>query len=779
MKELDAPENNVVVAAKEYCAGGLKIIQWKGEASKGPREEGWNKPENAIDNPKHIKPGIHGIGLAHLYSRTCALDIDNLDLARKYFDKIGIDLIALLSSGVRISSGRPGRAKLIYVIPDDIKAKELLSINDQVNGFELRCATKNGMTVQDVLPPTIHPSTSKPYEWKGDWTKLPVLPTKLAQHWYERLNESRSMKLNDKYNDMLTPVIQDALMCIDPDIAYGDWLAIGMALSMAGLSELWDEWSCQGSKYQPDDCEGRSLGFQHRGENLATIGTIFHHATEAGWKSANMWSAQCDWVLDNITDYGEVVERIAHLYSTCHPNKGNAEQVLAKLKSKFKLTKAALTADLNAAIKGLAGKQDNGSDTLTHSEISELWLSNLDTAIVTDGSLWTYKDAAWLQYRDSDIRTAIASKFKTQQRCTRGSDYNQIYRHVLDTNVQLSWFKDKPVGLATPGGFYAVLDDGTIRLEQNSAEQRQRFITAVNPVAGEMPLFMSLLSGMANLEDQLPLLQEFIGAVIFNIAFRYQKVMLLFGETATGKSVLMKVLQKIVGPERCSAVPPNKFGEEYWRAQLATSMLNSVAELPDAVDISSPEFKQIMGADVCTGRHPAGRVFYFNSTAAYVFSSNNLPMTSEATDAFWRRWVVTHWIHQPSKALPTFEEAIYAEELPAILAWAIEGAQRLVANGRYTETVEGERMMATWKRMYNPLEHALSCDDTPFILGDDKWISWPDFSRAMNDWCLMNDRKFPGRNKMIEMGRKKFPTQRHGNQGGNGFRGIGLVVMGY
>lgn len=781
-------DNNVVAAAKEYVTNGLRVIQWQGDKSKGPREEGWNKPENAINNPKQVKQGIHGIGLAHLYSHTMALDIDNLDLARKYFSKHNIDLMHLLATGIRISSGRPGRAKLIYYIPEDINPADLLTINDQDNGFELRCATKNGMTVQDVLPPTIHPVTGKPYEWKGpderpdQWQYIPMAPLPLLEHWYSRLKESKSLKHNDKYNDMLEPIVRDALMCIDPDISYADWLAIGMALSLNGLGELWDEWSSQGSKYSPGDCEARLLGFQHRGENLATIGTIFHHAREAGWSASAMFEAQVQWVLDNVSVYAEVIERVAHLCSASHPSKGDESQANAKIKKQFKgVTKQDVKGDLETAKKKInsTGKEDNGSLELTHAEIAHLLKAQYANAIVTDGSLWVYKDNYWALIPDSTIRCEVGDRFKTQMRCMRGSDYSQICRHVLDTDVEIAWFDNAPIGLATDSGFYAIKADGTICIEQNAPEHRQRFIAPVKPAAGTMPKFWALLSGMSNTKTQALLLQEFIGATLFGIAHKYQKAMLLYGETATGKSVLIKLMERIIGRDRCSNIAPQKFGEEYWRAQLATSMLNHVTELPDGVDISSPEFKQILGADTITGRHPGGRPFQFRCTTANVFSSNTLPTTEEANEAFWRRWVITKWVHKPAKLVIGFEDEIFDEELPAILHWAMEGVQRLIVKGAYTETEDGMQTMGIWQQRFNPVRYCVEAEDSPFIKGDDKWVSFPDFTRALSEWCRENDRKFPGRNKSIDMARQVFEVSKHGAQQAKGFKGIGLIQMGY
>jgi putative DNA primase/helicase len=63
-------------------------------------------------------------------------------------------------------------------------------------GLELRCASKDGaVTVMDVLPPSIHEETLKPYAWAGlgDWRNFPGLPEAFLALWRE-LAKPRSRK---------------------------------------------------------------------------------------------------------------------------------------------------------------------------------------------------------------------------------------------------------------------------------------------------------------------------------------------------------------------------------------------------------------------------------------------------------------------------------------------------------------------------------------------------------------------------------------------------------
>ena len=49
--------------------------------------------------------------------------------------------------------------------------------------LEFRCANRDNGSVQDVLPPSIHPDTGTPYRWRGDWRAIPTVPRPLIDLW--------------------------------------------------------------------------------------------------------------------------------------------------------------------------------------------------------------------------------------------------------------------------------------------------------------------------------------------------------------------------------------------------------------------------------------------------------------------------------------------------------------------------------------------------------------------------------------------------------------------
>lgn len=230
---------------REYAEHGWLLVPIA-PGEKGPSKPGWNRRDRCISNPLAASR-LKAAGLAHAYSGTCALDLDDVDGARTAFRERGIDLDALLTApdAVRIDSGRPNRAKLLYRLNDPLPTKQIVPVAAQ-----LRCATADGLTVQDVLPPSPHP-TGSTYAWLfpdqniGAWARLPAIPAELGAWWRELVDAPTAAPTAPS----AAPSELAALIArFDPDCGYDEWLRVGMAIhhETGGDDEgldLWDAWS--------------------------------------------------------------------------------------------------------------------------------------------------------------------------------------------------------------------------------------------------------------------------------------------------------------------------------------------------------------------------------------------------------------------------------------------------------------------------------------------------------------------------------------------------------
>ncbi|MBV6324910.1 bifunctional DNA primase/polymerase [Duganella violaceipulchra] len=177
--------------AAEYSNAGFKLCRIA-TGSKGPKTKGWQDNPITLDQVNH-----EGLGLIHALSGTCAIDLDNFESAVAWFEARDIDLLALLAAddAVQIKSGQPNRGKLVYRLPPGIAPLEIVQVKNHDGSMliEFRSASVKGC--QDVLPPTIHPTTGKPYEWAGagDFKNLPELPPALLTLWQSMLVTKAAM----------------------------------------------------------------------------------------------------------------------------------------------------------------------------------------------------------------------------------------------------------------------------------------------------------------------------------------------------------------------------------------------------------------------------------------------------------------------------------------------------------------------------------------------------------------------------------------------------------
>ena len=273
---------------------------------KGPVTARWNQRASCITDATEAHKLAGNVGLAHAYCETptCAVDIDDGKETLRYLAGKGIDLNSLLTErdAAVMWSGRPNSLKAIFTLPEGVGP--LLTKTVKVNGkiiLEFRCSTADGKTVQDVIPPSIHPSGTK-YRWlQGSLESLTELPKELLDLWQE-LIEADLNKSQDQnkpkpawYAPMpLTPrevaILKDQLKHIDPNCDYETWRNVVFAILSTGLSDAEDiarAWS-EGSPEKFDESafytlinsyiEGRA-GL----DGSITRGTIYHHARAGGW----------------------------------------------------------------------------------------------------------------------------------------------------------------------------------------------------------------------------------------------------------------------------------------------------------------------------------------------------------------------------------------------------------------------------------------------------------------------------------------------------------------
>lgn len=123
--------------------------------------------------------------------------------------------------------------------------------------------------------------------------------------------------------------------------------------------------------------------------------------------------------------------------------------------------------------------------------------------------------------------------------------------------------------------------------------------------------------------------------------------MILYGQSNTGKSVLLRFLETLVGHENISALSMHELSARFYPAQLYGRLLNSCGD-NGALPLSSIEnLKKITGGDQIMHEKKGKEPFFFVPFAKLIFSFNQLPLQlEEKSNAFYKRMRILYMNHE-------------------------------------------------------------------------------------------------------------------------------------
>lgn len=647
-----------MTTAANYVEAGFVLVPIPAH-QKGPRNKSWNLKENCIARSADVfQLAGKNIGLAHAYSGTCAIDIDDVRMATDWLHSKGVDLFGLLMdpATVQISSGRDNRAKLLYRLPEGVDPLPQKKVQVDGNGkpvvgddeanhdmVDFRCGTANGRTVQDVLPPSIHPDTGKEYQWKGDWRHLPVLPDALMTIWQELAASIVS-------GDAATPP--------------ADW--------------------------EPMDLNGLNLKpFTRR---LIADGDV--DGKYQGDRSKAMYGALKDLIRAGADD--DVICRVL-----TDPDNGISEKPLENGRGSHADAMRWVANQIGKARAEVSGEQDMAKVVLLPVELDE---DSLAMAFATlhkndlrfchtrnkwfrwDGKRWRMDETRlafhWARElcrkynRQSPTPSKTISKMRTAAEVEKGCKHDPQLAVVEDY-----WNRD-PWLLATP--------DGTVDLKTGNARGARpgdhiTLLTSVAPEAGQPDLWLRFLNQITRGEwDLQRFLCQISGYCLTGITVEHS-LFFLYGPGGNGKSVFINVLMTIMGEYATSAPMTTFTASKYDQhptdlADLAGARLVTASETEEGRAWAEARIKQMTGGDRIKARFMRQDYFEYQPQFKLVFLGNHKPVLQNVDDAARRRFNIVPLTFKPKQADTKLEDKLKPEH-GRILSWMIAGCLDWQQNG--------------------------------------------------------------------------------------------------
>jgi len=347
---------------------------------------------------------------------------------------------------------------------------------------------------------------------------------------------------------------------------------------------------------------------------------------------------------------------------------------------------------------------------------------------VKHGVIYIFNGKYWKEVEDEEVKRVLSSiskklGFYSPAVADTSEFKKKLFLQFLDSGI------DEAIVASKTNKILINLKNGTLEIDKHNIELREHnrddFLTYVlnynYDATATAPIFTKFINEVLPCEDTQSVLQEFIGYV-FSTNLKLEKVAVLYGSGANGKSVFFEVITQLMGKDNLSfkglgdiCMKGDK-GNNH-RAELESKLINYASELnPQGADIEI--FKALVSSEPISARRLYKDVFTMVNTAKLIFNANTLPKEVERTRGFFRRFLIIPFdvtITDDKKDINLHNKIIDAE-LSGVLNWAINGLKRLIQNEDFTHSEAVNKAIETYKKESNSValfmeEESLYPDD--------------------------------------------------------------------
>jgi len=222
-----------------------------------------------------------------------------------------------------------------------------------------------------------------------------------------------------------------------------------------------------------------------------------------------------------------------------------------------------------------------------------------------------------------------------------------------------------------------------------------------NPEAKCEKWIKTLCEVLEGNEEKAEILQEFFGLMLTRET-RYEKALLLIGDGANGKSVILNTIEHLIGKENCTSIPLEKFSDLHYMASLFGKLANISIETNAKSEVYDSTFKAVISGEPIQADPKFKKPFKFRPFCKLVFAMNNLPRVDDKTNAFFRRLLIVRFNREfaEEEQNKRLKEELLTE-LDGIFNFCIEGLKRLKARTIFNITKQIQAEIDEYRKENN------------------------------------------------------------------------------
>jgi P4 family phage/plasmid primase-like protien len=365
---------------------------------------------------------------------------------------------------------------------------------------------------------------------------------------------------------------------------------------------------------------------------------------------------------------------------------------------------------------------------------------------INNGILYFFNGKCWIPNAEpylEQILSKILGEYNKQHHFTN------VLHALKGLTYEAIEFSRK---IATPNG---LMDSETLEIIANTPDEMPLFAIPTEYVLNSpYPQWQEWLNQvMPNKEDQM-LLQEWSGYILLP-DYRFHKLLFNYGTGRNGKGTWERTQQAVIGKNNCSEVALEEFNgfHRFALFQLYGKLLNLCSEPTTKYTLETSLIKKMTGQDTISAeRKGSDKRVDFTNTAKITVTANKFPKVEDTTVAFKERRLFLNWekeyLDSDGSQIAWIEQNwIQGEhdERKGILCWMLEGLQRLLSQGHFTQS----KTQAETEILYQRASDSITAFKSEMMIFDKMLVTTrTDAFDAYKDYCdfygldAENEKKF-------------------------------------
>jgi putative DNA primase/helicase len=740
MTFLESPPAPDLTEARRLLNAGVKLVKLH-YYTKQPIGIEWNR-----HSATSIDDDATGYGIPLAVNGLCSIDPDHAEMARVAMKAWGFDLEELLSAGVRTSSTRPDSGgRSAFLADPEGKARWLpFRVFDgqgrSLTVLELRAQSAN---LQDVVPGVVYASKdtgelySQQYANEHRFDAAPAVPEQFMAVW--RLLSTNDDKLRE-HSRLAVEAIAAAGFKVNGDepqyrppmgggvqLAFpakgvrtefnkahtvdsiltrhgytyherkGRWAHPGATGAPAirpipGKEGLWQSDHGGDPLHGTFDAWAAHVQLDHAGDVEAARAAWIWQGTDSGTKEVSSPpTAPLETMLKEIDraewESDEQIRLAKNLLRLVENlPKPNQLQWHKRIVDKTPWTMQHLRECLKEFRAEWYG------DEFDQLQLAGRIIGNIGSEnILADGvGVWSWQShGVWRLVEERALKQLVQRQLSSivdQVNANTVNSVADLIKNEIYTGEHV-WNRGNKEAVNCLNGELELSDDGwTLK-----PHCRENYSTVQVPVTytpgAQCPRFEQFLGevfdGDPDAAQKTQAILEQMGYSLMRHC-RYEFMLMLVGEGGNGKSVLMRLMEKLAGPKNVSGVQPDKFDSPFQRANLQNKLVNIITEMEKGTVIADAAVKAITSGETSTVEHKFGDPFEMAPYSTLWIGTNHIPHTRDFSHGLFRRMVVMSFNNTFDESLgnadPRLEEKLEAE-LPGVLALCLDAYARAVKHG--------------------------------------------------------------------------------------------------